>query len=143
VAKGRREILARRRLGHTCRAGRQPLLPNQPRSRWTTGHRPATARRPYPVVCWTVDWSLPPPLFSKFFSYFLFLFLYYEEVWGWAWDFGKMDVQHSHFFTIFGMVKSSIPHGAWRFHVFPKRNSKIKVIHVLHINCWDFCLMKK
>jgi hypothetical protein len=39
-----------------------------------------------------------------------------------AWHFGRMGVQHLHFLNLaltLGRVKSSIPHGAWRFYFFP------------------------
>jgi hypothetical protein len=54
--------------------------------------------------------------FLKKFKIFLGTF---EELRG---NFGRMDVQHLHFLKLaptLGSVKSSIPHGAWRFHFFP------------------------
>jgi hypothetical protein len=56
-----------------------------------------------------------------------------------------MGVQHLHFLELaptLGSVKSSIPHGDWKFHffsnvVFPK----FRVHLELHIYCWDFCFM--
>jgi hypothetical protein len=60
-----------------------------------------------------------------------------------AWHFGRMGVQHSHFLKlapILGRVKSSIPHGAWRFHFFPKFIFAEFRVHLdLHINRLDFC----
>jgi hypothetical protein len=44
----------------------------------------------------------------------------------------------------FGSVKSSIPHGAWRFHFFSKFCfAKIREHMDLHIYRWDFSFMKK
>jgi hypothetical protein len=39
-------------------------------------------------------------------------------------------------------VKSSIPHGAWRFHFFPTFFAKIKVHQDLHIHRWSFSPLK-
>jgi hypothetical protein len=39
--------------------------------------------------------------------------------------FWKMSIEHLHFLKLaptFGSVQSSIPHGAWRFHFFSKKN---------------------
>jgi hypothetical protein len=49
----------------------------------------------------------PPPIA------FNFLFYFSKEVWGWAWHFGRMDLQYFHFLNLvptLGRVKSSIPH---------------------------------
>jgi hypothetical protein len=54
------------------------------------------------------------PFFCAYVVKFIYLFL---VLWGWAWHFGRMGVQH-YFLKLastFGKVKSSIPHGAWRF----------------------------
>jgi hypothetical protein len=51
--------------------------------------------------------------------------------------FGRMDVQHFHFLNlapILRSVKSSIPHGAWRFH-FLIFLAKIRIHKDLHIHC--------
>jgi hypothetical protein len=40
-------------------------------------------------------------------------------------------------------VKSSIPHGAWRFKKIPIFFAKIRVHQDLHIQHWDFRLMEK
>jgi hypothetical protein len=46
--------------------------------------------------------------------------------------------------SILGKVKSSIPHGAWRFYFFSNFIfSKFRVHLDLHIHRWDFSLMKK
>jgi hypothetical protein len=43
-----------------------------------------------------------------------------------------------------GRVNSPIPHGAWRFHVFPNFIlAKFRIHPNLHIHYWNFCLMKK
>jgi hypothetical protein len=42
-----------------------------------------------------------------------------------------------------GSVKSSIPHGAWRFHFLQNKFDKIIVHLDLHIHRWDFSFMKK
>jgi hypothetical protein len=56
-------------------------------------------------------------------------------------------VQHPQFLNLAptrGSVKSSILHGAWRFHIFPNFIfSKFRVLLDLHIHCWDFSFMKK
>jgi hypothetical protein len=89
-------------------------------------------------------YSPTAPFFLQFFD--LIFFWYYEEVWRWAWHLGRMGVQHFHLLNlapILGKVKSSILHGAWRFHFFPNWFAKIRVHQDLHIHCWNFCLMKK
>ena len=73
--------------------------------------------------------GLPPPSFFQYFKLFNILyFWHYEEVWRWAWYFGRTHVQHSHFLNLVPILrntKSSIPHGAWRFHVIPKKFLKL------------------
>jgi hypothetical protein len=62
------------------------------------------------------------PFFCNFWIFFYFSFWCHKDVWGWAWHFGRMGVQHSHFLNltpILGKVKSSVPHRTWRFHFFP------------------------
>jgi hypothetical protein len=80
----------------------------------------------------------------EFFDFILILFL---EVWGWAWHFGRMGEQHLHFLKLaptLGSVKSSIPHGAWRFHSFSNLFfAKIRGHLDLCIDSWDFSFMKK
>jgi hypothetical protein len=74
--------------------------------------------------------TLLPPFFLLFFYFSKLFFWCYEEVWGWAWHFERMGVQYSHFLNLaptLGKVKSSIPHGAWRFHFFPSFFAKIRV----------------
>jgi hypothetical protein len=41
-----------------------------------------------------------------------------------------------------GSVKSSIPHGDWRFHFFPRFFPKFRIHMDLQIYRWDFCVMK-
>jgi hypothetical protein len=41
-----------------------------------------------------------------------------------------------------GRVKSSIPHGAWRFHFFSTFFAKIRSHLNLHIHHWNFCFIK-
>jgi hypothetical protein len=63
-----------------------------------------------------------------------------ELLWG-------VCVQHPHFLNlapILGSVKSSIPHGAWRFHFFPNfMFVKFRIYLDLHIRGWHFGFMKK
>jgi hypothetical protein len=62
------------------------------------------------------DYGLAP-----FFPFFCLKNKIKLVVWRWAWHFGRMDVQHPHFLKLaltLGRVKSSIPHGAWRFQFF-------------------------
>jgi hypothetical protein len=58
-----------------------------------------------------------------------------------------MGVQHPHFLELaltLGSVKSSIPHGNWRFHFFSNFIFAEFRVHLdLHIYRWDFCFMKK
>jgi hypothetical protein len=57
-----------------------------------------------------------------------------------------MDVQHPHFLKLAPLerVKSSIPHGAWRFHFFPNFIfAKLGVYLDLHIHHWDFSFKEK
>jgi hypothetical protein len=65
-----------------------------------------------------IDCKLGP-----FFQFFLVFFInFFWGCLGMGLDFRRMEVQHSHFLNlapILGRVKSSIPHGAWRFHFFP------------------------
>jgi hypothetical protein len=57
-----------------------------------------------------------------------------------------MGVQHTHFLKLaptLRRIKSSIPHGDWRFHlfwnfIFPK----FRVHLDLHIHRWDFSFIK-
>jgi hypothetical protein len=61
---------------------------------------------------------LPPPFFIFFIFFIKTFFWYYKE---WAWGFGRMGIQHSHFLNlapILGRVKSFILHGVWKFHFF-------------------------
>jgi hypothetical protein len=61
--------------------------------------------------------------------------------------FGGVHLQQPHFLKLvptFGSVESSIPHGEWRFHFFPKKkNSKFRVHIDLYIHRWDFGFNKK
>jgi hypothetical protein len=64
----------------------------------------------------------------------------------WARPFGRMGVQHPHLMNLaptLGRVKSSNPHGAWRFHFFEIFLAKIKEQLNLHIHHWNFSFMKK
>jgi hypothetical protein len=58
-----------------------------------------------------------------------------------------MGEQHPHFLKLaptLGSVKSSIPHGAWRFHFFSNFIfAKIRRHLDLRIHRWDFSFMKK
>jgi hypothetical protein len=40
------------------------------------------------------------PAASSLLQFIYLYFCYYKEVWGWAWHFGRMDVQHSKFFNL-------------------------------------------
>jgi hypothetical protein len=64
----------------------------------------------------------------------------------WARPFGRMGVQHPHFFKVaptFGSANSSKIHGKWRFHFFPTFFFPKFSPHLdLHIYRWDFCSMK-
>jgi hypothetical protein len=59
------------------------------------------------------------------------------------WENGYTTLPFFNLAPIFGRVKTSILHGAWRFQIFPNFLAKIRLHQDLHINCWDFCLMKK
>jgi hypothetical protein len=66
------------------------------------------------------------PFFPISWALFIFIFSLknLEEVWRWTWHFGRMGVQYPHYLKLaptLGRVKSSILHGAWRFHFFPKK----------------------
>jgi hypothetical protein len=102
----------------------------------TTSRRPASTRS-------LTDRELAP----SFHFFWFFWFFFFLVVWGWAWHFGRMGEQHPHFLKlapILGRVKSSILHGAWRFHFFSNFFfAKFTVDLDLHIHCWDFCFMKK
>jgi hypothetical protein len=55
--------------------------------------------------------------FYKKIDFFKILFEKFGE---WAMPFGRIGVQHPHFLKLApipGSVKSSISHGAWRFHL--------------------------
>jgi hypothetical protein len=81
----------------------------------------------------------PFPATPSLFAFFGFFYLFFLVLWRWPWHFGRMGVQHSHFLKLsptLGRVKSSIPHGAWRFHCFPKKLAKIRV-HLDHWNSWE------
>jgi hypothetical protein len=75
---------------------------------------------------------------APFFHFFAFFQIFFWVIWKWAWHFGRMGVQHPHFLKLvptLGRVKSSIPYGTWRFHVFfYKKLAKIRVYLDLHIH---------
>jgi hypothetical protein len=76
------------------------------------GGRPLVTGRPRP--CQVVRLTA-----FKFFDFFKIIFWSFKEVWGWAWQFGRMGIQHPHFLKLAPILRSgkfSIPHGAWRFH---------------------------
>jgi hypothetical protein len=110
---GKTNLLQRVSLGHPSTVGERPGVTNQ---QLGDQGRLATARNltecgPFPAT----------PLFLAFFFLPFFLVLC-----RWAWHLRRMGVQHPHFLKLaptLGSVKSSIPHGAWRFHFFSKKNS--------------------
>jgi hypothetical protein len=148
-ARRKRFFLKAGSLGHMRVAGRRPLVAGRrwrPIAGWwplfahqqvssssrgpRTGRRPTVTYLPWPVVWQTADWL---PFFAIFgimliiiiiillllFCITIVIFLCYENGLG---IFGRMGVQHSHFLKlapILGREKSSIPHGAWKFHFFP------------------------
>jgi hypothetical protein len=81
-------------------------------------------------------------LLYLFFNYYFFFWKFGE----WTRAFGRMGVQHPHFLKLaptLGSVKSSIPHGDWRFHFFSNFFlSKFRVHLDLHIYCCNFGFMK-
>jgi hypothetical protein len=88
--------------------------------------------------------SIYGPFFIKKLEFF---FIYFGKFGEWAKPFGRMGVQRSHFLNLaptLGRVKSSIPHGVWRFYFFPNFIfAKIRAHLDLHIHHWDFSFMKK
>jgi hypothetical protein len=83
-----------------------------------------------------------PALLFPIFLIFIYLFWCYEEVWGWAWHFGRVGVQHSHFpYTWEG----EIFHSSWSLEIsfFSKKFAKIVIHQDFLIRRWDFCLLKK
>jgi hypothetical protein len=86
---------------------------------WSLGH-PAK-RSKQPAVAHQLRPYQSDNLAIFLFFYFILIFWSYEEVWGWAWHFGRMGVQHPPFLNLaptLRKVKSSILHGAWRFYFF-------------------------
>jgi hypothetical protein len=79
-----------------------------------------------------------------FFSFLILIFLFgkFRE---WARAFGRMGVQCPHFLKLaptLGSVKSSIPHGDWRFYFFSNFISPKFRVHLdLHVYRWNFCFM--
>jgi hypothetical protein len=67
---------------------------------------------------WQATESMPSPIHIVPFFLNFFYFWKFGE---WVRAFGRMDVQHPHFYKLFpklGSVKCSIPHGDWRFDFF-------------------------
>jgi hypothetical protein len=153
--------LQRRGLMHPRRAGDWPLVTCHSATNgrglinvgqlapncWSlAGGRLAVACRPNPAVWQTASWS---PTALHFFQYFWYLkkikigflrkFGNGSSIWG-EWMYNTPIFLN--FAPTLGRVKSSILLRAWRFHIFPIF-SKIRVYQDLHMNCWDFCLMKK
>jgi hypothetical protein len=73
------------------------------------------------------------PFFFKFF---------FGKFGEWTRPFWTMGVQYPNFLKL-GSVKSSIPHGTWRFHFFQYFFVKMKGHMDLHIHHWNFSFMKK
>jgi hypothetical protein len=123
-------------VGRRKKEGRQVYKKRPLRYGWpaTNGHLPAMARS-------LSDYGLAP-----FFLFFWFFLKKNLVVWRWAWHFEKMGVQHPHFLELaptLGRVKSSISHGAWRFHFSFNFFSSIFSLHLdLHIHYRDFSFMK-
>jgi hypothetical protein len=73
---------------------------------------------------WAATSSRPPATSQRLTLCILFQFnflIFFGKFRKWARDFGRMGIQHTHFLKLaptLGSVKSSIPHGDWRFHFF-------------------------
>jgi hypothetical protein len=83
------------------------------------GRRLAVAHRLLLAIYQTACLSLPPLFFCIFWILFTYFFWYYEDgpgilVYGVCTSLSFFEVAPT-----LGWVKSSIPHGAWRFHFFP------------------------
>ena len=113
----------RRSLGMACICWSQPTrVDYMCKKRWaqgrtknlqekSLGHPHKVGRKPLPT-------SDAASLFCNFWNIFYLFVWCYDDDREWARHFRRMGVQHSHFLNLaptLGRVKSSIPHGAWRF----------------------------
>ena len=113
--------LQRMSLGHSAAAGRRSLV--------------AGRGNGFPTI------KLCPFLLKKYILKFIFL-----EVQGMGQAFWENGCTTPHFLKlapILGSVKSSIPHGAWRFHFYSIFFPKIRGHMDLHIYHWNVSFMEK
>jgi hypothetical protein len=88
-----------------------------------------------------LDWQ--PLNFFILFS-FSFSFWSYEELWGWAWHFGRMGVHHPHFLKVALVLHLE----GWNLLFLIELGDFIFFANIwvnvdLHIHHWDFSFMKK